>query len=566
MSASPLDRACAALAATESLLASVRDRLAERTTDDRGRIANDRIDRAQLPVYDFALACTWLRAAASMLPYAAACGAVEASLATLAAAEAVQDVRTRLSRCPADFGLDASTLSSCFDTPAMQAFLADELQAARYEALADALAAAASFGSRALSDEQEMIRDTVGRFATDVVAPLAERAHREDLLVPEAIVAGLRDLGCFGLSIPQRYDGFQDDARPDNMGMILVTEELSRGSLGLAGSLVTRPEILAKALLRGGTEEQKRRWLPPVARGEKMVSVCVTEPDYGSDVAGLAVTARPVEGGWLLSGVKTWATFAGRAEILLVLARTDPEPSKKHAGLSLFLVEKPPFPGHAFECTQSGGGRIEGRAIPTIGYRGMHSFEVAFQDWFVPAESLVGGPAGLGKGFYLQMEGFAGGRLQTAARANGVMQAALERGWLYAHERSVFGRPVYAYGLSKWKLARMAMLVQMSRQFTYAVARSVDAGGGQMESSMAKIFASRASEWVTREAQQIHGGMGYAEEYAVSRYFLDARVFSIFEGAEEVLALRVLARALLENDLTPPEATRARVQATMRAA
>jgi (2S)-methylsuccinyl-CoA dehydrogenase len=217
----------------------------------------------------------------------------------------------------------------------------------------------------------------------------------------------------------------------------------------------------------------------------------------------------------------------------------------------MFIAEKPASEAHAFEFTQPGGGRIEGRAIPTIGYRGMHSYEVAFEDYFVPAANLVGGEAGLGRGFYLQMEGFAGGRLQTAARANGVMQAALDKAWSYAHERSVFGKPIFAYGLTQWKLARMAMLVMAARQFTYAVARLVDAGQGIMESSMAKLFASRTAEWVTREAQQIHGGMGYAEEYAVSRYFVDARVFSIFEGAEEVLALRVLARALLETGLEP---------------
>ena len=394
-----------------------------------------------------------------------------------------------------------------------------------------------------------MIRDTFRRYAEDVVAPLAEKAHREDRLIPEEIIQGLRELGCFGLSIPQRYAGFQDDGQPDNMGMILVTEELSRGSLGLAGSLVTRPEILAKALLKGGTEEQRRQWLPVIASGEKMVSVCVTEPDFGSDVAGISVTARRTDGGWLLNGVKTWATFAGRAEILMVLARTDPDPAKKHAGLSLFIAEKPPFEGHAFEHAQPAGGRVEGRAIPTIGYRGMHSYEVAFENYLVPEENLLGGEAGLGRGFYLQMEGFAGGRLQTAARANGVMQAALDKAWSYAHDRCVFGRPIFEYGLTQWKLARLAMLVQSSRQFTYAVARLVDRGSGQMESSMAKLFASRTSEWVTREAQQIHGGMGYAEEYAVSRYFVDARVFSIFEGAEEVLALRVLARSLLEDGL-----------------
>jgi (2S)-methylsuccinyl-CoA dehydrogenase len=537
-----LSRARSALASTEALLALVRDHLAGRATDERGRLANDRIDAMQLPVYEFALATTGLRAAAAMLDYAAAGGEIEARLAALAAAEAIHEVRARLLRSPADFGLDPAALAAAFD----ESFLGTALAAERYEELASALEAAGDFGRSGLGDEHQMIRDTFRAFADDVVAPLAEKTHREDLLVPESILAGLRSLGCFGLSIPQRYDGFQDDERPDNMGMILVTEELSRGSLGLAGSLVTRPEILARSLLRGGTEEQRQRWLPPIARGERMVAVCVTEPDYGSDVAGLSLAARPAPGGWLLSGVKTWATFAGRAEILAVLARTDPDPAAKHAGLSLFVVEKPGFEGHAFACEQPAGGRIEGRAIPTIGYRGMHSFEVAFENYFVPAENLVGGEAGLGKGFYLQMEGFAGGRLQTAARACGVMQAAFERAWSYAHERSVFGRPVFAYGL-----------VQASRQLTYAVARLVDAGGGQMESSMAKLFASRTSEWVTREAQQIHGGMGYAEEYAVSRYFVDARVFSIFEGAEEVLALRVLARALLESRPMPEAESRA---------
>jgi (2S)-methylsuccinyl-CoA dehydrogenase len=543
-----LDAARAALAAAEALLATVRDALAQRATE-RGKISNECIDRMQQPVYEFALAATGLRVAGSMLEYAANATELETRLAVLCTAEALHDLRNRLERAPADFGLDAAAVAQAFATPPMLACQA-ELRAERYTELAAAMEHG-GFGQLGLGEDHEMIRETFRRFAEEAVAPLAESVHRDDLLVPESILDGLREMGCFGLSIPQRYDGFQDDERPDNMGMILVTEELSRGSLGIAGSLVTRPEILAKALLKGGTEEQKRAWLPLIASGEKMVSVCVTEPDYGSDVAGLTVTARPTEGGWLLNGVKTWATFAGRAEILLVLARTDPDPSKKHAGLSMFIAEKPASEAHAFEFTQPGGGRIEGRAIPTIGYRGMHSYEVAFEDYFVPAANLVGGEAGLGRGFYLQMEGFAGGRLQTAARANGVMQAALDKAWSYAHERSVFGKPVFAYGLTQWKLARMAMLVMAARQFTYAVARLVDTGQGIMESSMAKLFASRTAEWVTREAQQIHGGMGYAEEYAVSRYFVDARVFSIFEGAEEVLALRVLARALLETGLEP---------------
>jgi (2S)-methylsuccinyl-CoA dehydrogenase len=427
----------------------------------------------------------------------------------------------------------------------------DEAPAADYEEVGRLLLERPGFLERGLSEEQAMIADTFRKFADDNVAPIAEKVHREDMLIPEEIIAGLKELGCFGLSIPQRFGGFQDDEKPDNLGMVVVTEELSRGSLGIAGSLITRPEILAKALLKGGTDAQKERLLPLIASGEKMVSVCATEPDFGSDVAGMKVAATKVEDGYLLNGVKTWATFAGRAEILMVLARTDPDLSKKHKGLSILIAEKPPFEGHAFEYQQPAReGRIEGRAIGTIGYRGMHSYEVSFENYYVPIENVLGGEAGLGKGFYLQMEGFSGGRLQTAARAVGVMQAAYEAAARYSTERKVFGAPIGDYQLTRWKLARMAMLLQASRHLSYAAAASLDTGKqeGQVQATLSKLFASKVAEWVTREAQQIHGGMGYAEEYAVSRYFVDARVFSIFEGAEEVLALKVIARQLLEGN------------------
>ena len=245
--------------------------------------------------------------------------------------------------------------------------------------------------------------------------------------------------------------------------------------------------------------------------------------------------------------MKTWCTFAGRADLLLVLARTDPDRSLGHRGLSLFVVEKEPTPGHSFALEQEGGGTLEGRAISTIGYRGMHSFEVSFSDWFVPTENLVGGDAGLGRGFYLQMEGFENGRLQTAARAVGLMQAAFDAGLGYAHERRVFGRPIAEYQLTKVKLARMAALIQAGRQFSYDVARRMGRGEGTLAASMVKAYVCRTAEWVTREAMQLHGGMGYAEEFAVSRYFVDARVLSIFEGSDETLCLRVIARRLAEQ-------------------
>jgi (2S)-methylsuccinyl-CoA dehydrogenase len=280
----------------------------------------------------------------------------------------------------------------------------------------------------------------------------------------------------------------------------------------------------------------------------------VTEPDYGSDVASLKVSATKAEGGWKFNGVKTWATFAGRANTLMLLARTDPDRSKGHKGLSLFIVEKPEAPGHHFEFSQDGGGsgnggRMEGRAIDTLGYRGMHSYEVSFDDWFVPAANLIGGEAGLGRGFYYQMEGFENGRLQTAARAVGLMQAAYEAALDYARERRVFDRSIFEYQLTKAKIAKMAAVIQGGRQFAYTVARLMAKGEGALEASMVKAYVCRAAEWVTREALQIHGGMGYAEEFPVSRYFVDARVLSIFEGADETLCLRVIARRLAEQAL-----------------
>jgi (2S)-methylsuccinyl-CoA dehydrogenase len=213
----------------------------------------------------------------------------------------------------------------------------------------------------------------------------------------------------------------------------------------------------------------------------------------------------------------------------------------------MFLVEKDSYDGHDFEYCQAQGGVLSGRAISTIGYRGMHSYEVFFDHVFVPDENLVGGPEGEGKGFYFTMAGFAGGRIQTAARAIGVMQAAFERAVSYSQERHAFGKPIGEFQLTLVKLARMATLLTVSRQFTYAVGALMDQGQGQMEASMVKLFTCRTAEWLTREAMQIHGGMGYAEESPVSRYFLDARVLSIFEGAEETLALKVIARSLIDS-------------------
>lgn len=520
-------------------------KLASQSTGENGAISVDRLDDHQVLAYDLAHAAGVTQGCRVMLDYAHH-GDLESMLARAFVADALVDLAARLVGREDGWGASIADLE-----PAMP-FVTAHRSPVFLASLADEVAAHGG-GPAHLGDELEMARETFHRFAKDKVRPVAEHVHRGNTDIPEEVIAGLAELGLFGLSVPEEYGGFASGGENDYLGMVVATEELSWGSLGVSGSLITRPEILTRALLLGGTEEQKREWLPKIATGEVMVGVMVTEPDYGSDVANIKVTATPTDGGvggWKITGVKTWATFAGRANTIMLLARTDPDRSKGHRGLSLFIVPKPEAPGHAFEFTQDGGGKIEGRAIDTLGYRGMHSYEVAFDEWFVPASNLIGGEGGLGKGFYYQMEGFESGRLQTAARAVGVMQAAFEAGLSYAQERNVFGKSVFDYQLTKAKIARMAVLIQAARQFSYEVARKMSKGEGSLEASMVKAYACRIAEWVTREAQQLHGGMGYAEEFPISRYFVDARVLSIFEGADETLCLRVIARRLAETAKT----------------
>ena len=401
-------------------------------------------------------------------------------------------------------------------------------------------------GARHLDEEYEMVADMFHRFALEQVKPHAEHVHRTNADIPESIIEGLAELGGFGLSVPEEFGGYSPGGEAEYLGMVVATEELSWASLGIGGSLITRPEIMARALVQGGTPAQKERWLGPLARAEILAAIAVTEPDFGSDVAGLSTTATRTSGGWLINGTKTWCTFAARADVLVLLARTDPDRSLAHRGLSLFLVEKPRGDSGGFLFHQESGGRLEGRPIDTLGYRGMHSYELAFDAWFVPDDNLLGGDDGLGRGFYFQMAGFENGRLQTAARAVGVMQAAYDAALEYARHRVVFAEAVIDYELTRVKLGTMAAIIQCSRQFALSVARAMGNADADapLRASMAKAYVCRAAEWVTREAMQIHGGMGYAEEYPVSRYFVDARVLSIFEGADETLCLKVIARRL----------------------
>ena len=395
--------------------------------------------------------------------------------------------------------------------------------------------------------EKDAMRTSVRKFSDEVVAPVAEKIHRNDEMIPPQILDGVRELGCFGFSVPAEYGGLKPGDGEDTTGMVVVTEELSRGSLGAAGSLITRPEIIVRALLEGGTEHQRRRWLPGLAAGDPLCAVSVTEPNTGSDVASVALNTQKTEGGWLLNGEKTWCTFAGKAGLILVLARTARDVTPPHRGLSLFVVEKPSTDDHEFSVTSRRGGTVSGKAIPTLGYRGMHSFSMHYDDYFVPDDALVGEESGLNRGFYYTMRGFSGGRLQTAARAVGLMQAAFEAAYRYAGDRVVFNKAIRSYPLTRAKLIDMMTAIVAIRRYSYAVATLMDRDEGQLEASLVKLIACRAAESVTREALQIHGGMGYAEETPVSRYFVDARVLSIFEGAEETLALKVVGRALFDE-------------------
>ena len=514
-----------------------------------GKLDSELLDDYQFSSYQIAFSVAEIAAAKSFLHYCkeSTDNSYESAFALLFACDTLDNVMGRLKKIALDVGIELESLTTLENSaeyrnvlkhnrPSVISALGSLIISEKFDRLRSGL-----------DDEKELVRDTFYRFSDEIVAPLAEKIHREDLDIPEQIIEAASELGCFGTCIPEKFGGLQPDNKSDSLGMIVVTEELSRGSLGAAGSLITRPEIAARALLAGGTENQQQFWLPKLASGETLCAISITEPNTGSDVAAVSLKATPTEGGWILNGSKTWCTFAGRSELIVTLARTNPDISLGHKGLSMFLIEKPAFSGHKFEHHQVQGGKLSGKSIATLGYRGMHSFDLFFEDFFVSNEHLVGGNAGLGRGFYYTMAGFSGGRIQTAARATGLMQAAFEKAMSYSQERKVFEKSLGEFQLTQIKLARMLSTITACRQFSYAVADLLDKGQGQMEASLVKLFSCRAAEWLTREAMQIHGGMGYAEESAVSRYFVDARVLSIFEGAEEVLALKVVARELIET-------------------
>lgn len=518
-----------------------------------GRLDGARLDEHQVAVFELAWSSADLLAAETALARLdAGASELQSRLALVFSVDAIAALLPRLEALYIELDQPLAALQQLGTDPSWAALRGAATGAHALTAAGRALVSAGEeveLGNVVLNESVAMAQSTFRRFAADVVAPQAEAIHRRDQTVPESLLQPMRDMGVFGLSIPESFGGTGPNEGEDATMMVVVTEALSEASLAAGGSLITRPEILSRALMSGGTDAQKETWLPRIAAGDPLCAIAITEPDFGSDVASLALKGARTEGGWLLNGAKTWCTFAGKAGLLMVVTRTDPDRSAGYRGLSVLLVEKPSYDGHAFDYIQPGGGRLSGKAIPTIGYRGMHSFDLSFDNFHVPDANVIGEAGGLGKGFYFTMAGMVGGRMQTAARACGVMRAALRASLRYTADRRVFGAPLQDYALTLAKLARIAARLAACRTLAYSIAEQLNAGGGRMEASLVKLLACRSAEMVTREALQLHGGMGYAEECAASRYFVDARVLSIFEGAEETLALKVIGRSLLEDAL-----------------
>lgn len=391
-------------------------------------------------------------------------------------------------------------------------------------------------GSFGLGDETlEMMREQFAKFADDKVLPIAPELHDKDRLIPLELIEEMAELGVFGLTIPEEYGGLG----LGKMAMCVVTEELSRGYIGV-GSLGTRTEIAGELIRLGGTEEQRKEFLPKLASGEILPTAVFTEPDNGSDLAHLRTRATRQGDVYKINGQKTWITHASRADVMTLLARTNPDESG-YKGLSMFLAtkkrgtEEKPFPDEG----------ISGEEIPVIGYRGMKEYSLGFEDFEVPAKNLLGGKEG--KGFKQLMATFESARIQTAARAVGVAQASFDLAYRYANERVQFGQAIIEFPRVWYKLAQMAVNIMASRQITYFSAREKDQDKRcDLEAGMAKLLAAKVAWECADMGVQIHGGNGFAMEYPISRLLADSRILSIFEGASEIQA-QVIARRILAD-------------------
>jgi len=426
---------------------------------------------------------------------------------------------------PGDFGVEAPRA----------ALEITQQEKTRLAALLREARGRATLENTGLDDDLELIRDQFRKFADAEVVPHAHGWHLRDELIPLEIVEHMGDLGVFGLTIPEEFGG----AGLGKIAMCVVSEELSRGYIGV-GSLGTRSEIAAELILTGGTAEQRTYWLPKIATAEILPTAVFTEPNTGSDLASLGTRAVREGDAYVVTGAKTWITHAARADLMTLLVRTDAS-SADHRGLSMLLAEKPRGrDGDPFPAAGMSGGEIQ-----VLGYRGMKEYEIGFDGFRVPAANLLGGEEG--QGFKQLMATFESARIQTAARAVGVAQCALELGLLYALERRQFGVEIFSFPRVANKLAMMAAEIMAARQIAYFAARRKDSGKRcDLEAGMAKLLAARVAWAAADNALQIHGGNGFALEYPISRVLCDARILNIFEGAGEIQA-QVIGRRLLEE-------------------
>ena len=536
-----------AVTEVEALFADARRTVADRVTIE-GRMVSRVFDREQRATHGLAWFATYvealrqLNAYAQRLAEAGGFGETEELLVRIGSGEYLAQIFggipmsqgeiVRLS----DLGLSPAAAAARL-TPAIEHLISTGNTAQRRARLVELIRQHrdVTVGACGLEDTLDSIREEMRKFADDRVVPFAQQWHLKNAYIPLEILAQMSELGVFSLTIPEDYEGMGLGKE----SMCVVSEELSRGYIGV-GSLGTRSEIAAELILGSGTEEQKRKWLPKIASGEVLPTAVFTEPNTGSDLASLKTRAVRQGNVYKVYGNKTWITLPVRADLMTLLVRTNPAETG-YRGLSMLLAEKPrgddgnPFPASGMSGTE----------IEVLGYRGMKEYEIAFDGFVVKAENLLGGVEGLG--FKQLMATFEAARIQTAARAIGVAQAAMEQALTYATARVQFGEPIASFPRISDKLAMMAVEIMMARQLTYYAARQKDSGRRcDLEAGMAKLQAARVAWASADNAVQVHGGNGFALEFPVSRILCDARILNIFEGAAEIQA-HVIARRLLDG-------------------
>ena len=529
--------------AAESLLAAAIAAVRQRVTVE-DQLDERLFDREQRATHGLAWLATYVESIRQLAAYAqrmhaaGALGELEGLLVRIGISEYLAQMQGGIAMSPGeivrplDLGLRADTVAGCLTEPLDRLIDGNVERRARLVELIrehdDGMV-----GDCGLDETLTSIRDEMHKFAEADVAPQAQHWHRTNSYIPAEIISQLSQLGVFGLTVPEEYGGLGLGKE----SMCVVSEELSRGYIGV-GSLGTRSEIAAELIIAGGTDDQKHRWLPAIASGEVLPTAVFTEPNAGSDLA--SIKTRAVRDGdvYRIYGNKTWITHPVRADLMTLLARTNPD-EPGHRGLSMFLAEKPrgsdaqPFPAAG----------MSGSEIEVLGYRGMKEYEIAFDGFAVKAENLLGGAEG--RGFRQLMQTFESARIQTAARAIGVAQAAMEQSLTYAQQRQQFGTAIIDFPRVADKIAMMAVEIMIARQLTYFAARQKDSGKRcDLEAGMAKLLAARVAWASADNAVQIHGGNGFALEFPISRILCDARILSIFEGAAEIQA-QVIARRLL---------------------